>query len=172
MRKICLKCKKSKEIKNFKKGSKNKKGKQCYINTCKDCLKKQRREYRQSFSEDKHLELRKRKKRERDKRNLKYPEKLIWTRAKNRSTSKGIPFNIEIKDIIIPKFCPILGIKLERKFNKLHSGSPSIDKINNKKGYIKGNIAIISYKANGMKGDMDLAQVKKLYLYIKNNGNI
>lgn len=75
-------------------------------------------------------------------------------RAKERCKKSGLEFSITADDIVIPDTCPILGIKL--KENKGRSGaykdSPSLDRIDNTKGYIPGNVQVISQLANAMKG--------------------
>lgn len=60
--------------------------------------------------------------------------------------------NIEIKDIIVPEFCPYLGHKL--RSSGRYSNSPSIDRIDSSKGYVKGNIQVISWEANQLKKQM------------------
>ena len=81
------------------------------------------------------------------------PVRKMWYRAKSRANQKNIEFNISIEEVVIPEICPILGIKLQ-----CYSGSPggrhespSLDRIDNNKGYIKGNIRVISHLANQMK---------------------
>lgn len=73
--------------------------------------------------------------------------------AKNRAKTKNLDFNISVEDIEIPEFCPVLGIKLN--IHKGRSGgfkdSPALDRINNSKGYVKGNVRVISHLANMMK---------------------
>lgn len=91
---------------------------------------------------------------------------IILERAKRRSKVQNLPFNIEINDIIIPKYCPILEIRLERNYGgKPKSNSPSLDKIIPELGYVKGNIRVISHKANMMKNN---ATEKELKLFCKN----
>lgn len=73
----------------------------------------------------------------------------IRTRAKRR----GLPFNLDINDLTSPKVCPILGLELSRNTGTAASTSPSVDRIIPELGYIKGNIQVISNKANTMKND-------------------
>lgn len=89
------------------------------------------------------------------------PQQYILSRVKHYSKCMNIEFNIELEDIIIPEECPVLGIRLINYKNytikdKVKSGSmpynaPSIDRIDNSRGYVKGNVQIISWKANRMK---------------------
>ena len=82
----------------------------------------------------------------------KNPEKLILIRARGKAKYKGLDFNLELSDIVIPERCPYFGEKLEFK-GRLHNWAPSLDRIDNSKGYIKGNVEVISYLANRMKND-------------------
>lgn len=81
-------------------------------------------------------------------RREKHPEQEILLRAKSRAKEKGLDFNLEIQDILIPTHCPILGIPLVP-----NNGTISIDRIIPSLGYVKGNIWIISKKANTMKNN-------------------
>jgi hypothetical protein len=78
-------------------------------------------------------------------------EKNLFQQAQYRAKTKGIPFDIEISDIIIPETCPILGLPLKKSIDGNRDLSPSLDRIDNAKGYTKGNIQVISSKANTMK---------------------
>lgn len=84
------------------------------------------------------------------------PAKYMWSQAKARAKEKGLEFNIEISDIEIPEFCPVFGIKLEiggHGRGWKNDQSPTLDRIDNTKGYIKGNILVISWKANRLKSN-------------------
>ena len=70
--------------------------------------------------------------------------------SKNHAKSKNIEHTISIKDIIIPEECPILKTKFIGNNKKY---TYSIDRVNNTKGYIPGNIKIISRLANTMKNN-------------------
>jgi hypothetical protein len=74
---------------------------------------------------------------------------------KSRCRKNNLPFNLtkEYTDAITPTHCPVLGYELVRNVG---GGSPaynsiSIDRIVPSKGYIIGNVQIISHKANSMK---------------------
>ena len=82
-------------------------------------------------------------------KNLEY---LIWYRAKESSKKRGLEFNLEVEDIVIPKKCPYLGIELCFGIeNKGQDNYYSIDRIDSTKGYVKGNVQIISRFANTIK---------------------
>lgn len=76
----------------------------------------------------------------------------ICAKAKERAKKDGLEFSITIEDIPLPEFCPYLGIKLTHDLGQGQKFSnSSIDRINNTKGYIPGNVRIISRLANSMK---------------------
>ena len=92
--------------------------------------------------------------------------------AKPRAKEKGIEFDLPTyKDLPkCPDKCPILGIPLIVGSGKKGGGtnnSPSLDRIDNNKGYIKGNIQIISRKANQMKNNANFEDIRRLYLFMK-----
>jgi len=95
-------------------------------------------------------------------------KRMVLGRCKERAKNKGIEFNITIEDIIVPKYCPILNIEL-KPFNKQGGSynSPSIDRIDNSKGYIKGNIQVISKRANMIKTDATLEEILLVAEYLK-----
>ena len=93
------------------------------------------------------------------------PSRLLSS-AKSRAMKSNLDFNLELIDIIIPEFCPILGIKLNKNRIKFGPDSPSLDRVDTTKGYIKGNVKVISHRANTMKSDMTKEQIRKLYEYV------
>lgn len=80
--------------------------------------------------------------------------------ARRRASLKGIDFNITEDDIVIPSICPILEVPLIIGTKDNYEYSPSLDRIDNSKGYIKGNIQVISKKANSMKNSATLGELK------------
>ena len=77
----------------------------------------------------------------------------MLNQARHRAKRRGIPFNITLDDIRLPAFCPILGIPLDYGFKEGHliPSSPSLDRRDSAKGYVKGNVEVISMKANLIK---------------------
>jgi hypothetical protein len=87
----------------------------------------------------------------------------VKNRCKNRT---GIECSITLEDIVIPEMCPYLNIPLTRiqGQGKVWSNA-SVDRIDPSKGYVKGNIQIISNKANMMKHN---ATHEELITFAKN----
>lgn len=79
--------------------------------------------------------------------------KFLLIAAKQRSKNKNIQFNLTEKDLNIPDTCPVFGIPLT---------SPSLDRINPKEGYVKGNVRVISKRANRLKSDMTFEECQML----------
>lgn len=73
--------------------------------------------------------------------------------TKTRCEKLNIEFNLDYNDFIIPEKCPIFNTKLIVG-GKRSNNSPSIDRIDNNKGYIKGNTWIISDRANRLKSNL------------------
>ena len=116
-----------------------------------------------------------RKANERDKRrvhNNPQSTKLALLRsAKQRAKSRRLDFNIDASDIDLPNKCPLLGIPLFSSYrgeSKTYDNSYSIDRIDPRKGYIKGNVWVISYKANRIKNDATLDELETLVKNLKN----
>lgn len=88
--------------------------------------------------------------------------KRLLNSAKERARVKNREFSISIVDLKYVFKCPILGIPLDYSVGskkKMVLNSPSLDRIDNTKGYIKGNIAIISLLANQMKSSATAEQL-------------
>ena len=81
-------------------------------------------------------------------------------RSKSRAKKLNIEFNITIDDIILTEYCPLLNIKLDYiKKEQNNINAASLDRIDNTKGYVKGNVMIISVLANTMKSNATLEQL-------------
>jgi hypothetical protein len=99
--------------------------------------------------------------------------------VKRRAKEKNIPYNLDIEYFIdkdtkpdgqktgYPDYCPILKIKIDNELGADHR--PSFDRVLPERGYVKGNVKIISNKANRLKSNMSIEDFKKFIEYIENN---
>jgi hypothetical protein len=92
----------------------------------------------------------------------KTPMHHMYTQAKYRAKKFHLPFSIRITDITIPETCPLLGIALKVNRGHMRGNSPTLDRIISDRGYVPGNIWVVSNKANVMKNSASLAELKIL----------
>jgi len=95
---------------------------------------------------------------------------------KYKNYYKNIPINLKPEDLLpLPLNCPVLNVPLDYwGKNSRTWRNPCIDRIIPKKGYVKGNVIVISDLANRIKNDASPSEIKKVYewlnnYYIKNN---
>lgn len=79
---------------------------------------------------------------------------------KARAKKQGFPFDLTAKDIYVPEVCPALGVTLVFGGRKNHPYGPSVDKLIPRLGYIRGNVAVISTRANMIKHDATAAELR------------
>ena len=87
--------------------------------------------------------------------------KMFWS-AKHRAKIKSFKFNITIQDVVFPKVCPVLGYKIDYEGKRNAYNIPSLDRIDSNKGYIKGNVRVISNRANHLKNDATAYELMKV----------
>ena len=75
-----------------------------------------------------------------------------WHVAKVRSRERNLEFNITLEylESIYPddSLCPLLNIPLDWSTPPNHHSTPSLDRIDSSKGYTKGNVQWVSWRAN------------------------
>lgn len=95
------------------------------------------------------------------------PESQLLSNARSRAKRLGIEIDIEISDIVIPETCPLLGIPIFIGEGKSCNNSPSLDRVHPDKGYTKGNVRVISHKANTKKQDNTIEDFERFIRYMK-----
>jgi len=129
---------------------------------CRKCERKQRREYYRSGRQAAATRAN--------------PESCqlsnMVKKSKMRAKEKNLAHDIDIeylRSLGLPSHCPYLGIKLRWKVQaglgvkaKPFPESPSLDRIDSSKGYVKGNVIIVSHRANSIKRDADEQELYKL----------
>ncbi len=127
--KICTTCKQDKPLSDYPPDLRQKKdGKQA---KCRACINDWMREH--------------------------YRKDVVWSmirRAKSRAAREGFEFNLTSDDLNpLPTACPILGVVMRISEFSQDPCAYSLDRIDNSKGYVRGNVAVMSYKANRLKND-------------------
>lgn len=94
----------------------------------------------------------------------------MYSQLKSSAKKRGIRFTLEktdLWDLDYPLTCPVLGIPLTQNKSAAKDNSFSVDRIDNSKGYEPGNIIIVSNRANKLKGDASLEELKLIVEYYK-----
>jgi predicted nucleic acid-binding Zn ribbon protein len=91
-------------------------------------------------------------------------------RLKFRAKEKNIDFDLVPSDLDVPEFCSVLKIKLnyQNVGTGYHPDSPSVDRIDPKKGYVKGNVRVISSRANLLKNDATIEELQLVLADLEN----
>lgn len=126
--KVCTTCKTEKPLGDFPPDRRAKDGKQTKCRACiNDWIK---RHYRSN------------------------PAEHMLRRARSRATQRGFEFSITIDDILPPPdVCPVFGVRLRISTSGQDPWAYSLDRVDNSKGYVPGNVVVMSYKANRLKND-------------------
>lgn len=137
--KYCHKCEQEKPTTEFYKDKRRKDGLTPYCKPCHCSYKtiEGNKKATQTYHQKKKLED---------------PVMFMWKRAKHRAQYdyKGMEFTIQKEDIILPERCPYFDVPflpLDKRWGY------SLDRIDSSKGYIPGNVEVISRLANTMKNN-------------------
>lgn len=102
-------------------------------------------------------------------RNARYrrdPRKAMLHNCRQTAELKEIPFALTEADIVIPAVCPVLALVLAVSEGERSDNSPSIDRVIPERGYVPGNIRIISWRANRIKSDATADELRRIARYI------
>jgi len=80
--------------------------------------------------------------------------------SKNRARERGIEHSITERDLQKVLICPYTGLEIDWTASGKHIRNPSVDRIDNSKGYIPGNVEVISSMANTMKSNASVTQLQ------------
>lgn len=85
---------------------------------------------------------------------------------KENAIRAGIEFDLIWSDLQWPTHCPITGVELDYFNSKREDNSPTFDRIDPSKGYVRGNVAIISARANRIKDNGTAEEHRRIADYI------
>lgn len=174
-------CKKCSTWKDSEDWYHNKNGKRDSM--CKDCRKDYRKDAKKILSKEYYKEHREHYLELHKKWREENVEKKLWHSARGSAKKRNLEFSLEPEDIVIPEICPVLGIAIDTHAEagtgrgndwKQNPYRPSIDRFDSSKGYTKDNIRIISWRiswrANVLKRDASLDEMKRIYEWMLNEG--
>lgn len=140
--KRCTACRVEKKLEEFYRDDRTKKGKQSH---CKRCICESSRAA-----------------------SLADPIKAMLKRAQSRARKKGFEFSLVAEDLMpLPTRCPIFGIELTRGNGQQDPSAFSLDRIDNSKGYVSGNVIVMSYLANRLKNDGTAEHHEKIAAWMR-----
>lgn len=156
--KACTKCG---EVKLFSEFVRKACAKSGYASHCLVCNRKRKKKYRQEGKENASC------------RNNPMTKQLASMIVRSRKTAKekGLDHDIDVGYLrtIIPAQCPYLGVKLRWKSQmglgvkgQAYPDSPSLDRIDSSKGYVKGNVVIASHRANSIKNNANEQELLRI----------
>jgi hypothetical protein len=96
---------------------------------------------------------------------IKHRKDNLVRSAKHRARRFKVPFAISASDLNWPERCPVLDIPLEYETTSFRERSPSIDRLIPELGYVPGNVAVISMRANRLKNSATPMELEKLAAY-------
>lgn len=164
-------CKCCAETKNIEEFTKKKQCKMGYSRLCKLCASEYSREHYEknpNYYKERYQSIREDALKDGKERYRSNPELALLKGAKQRARRKDIPLDITVEDIVIPQYCPILNIELKVSEDHPSANSPSLDRIVPELGYVKGNIQVISNKANRIKSDASPEELKLFSNWVLN----
>ena len=150
--KLCSKCEKFKPKSEFYRSGQKRGGVRAECKECSDAMTlRWQRKNRAAYNAQRVAY---------DKAHI--PQTLIRA-ARARAKQRGLRFNLTVKDILpLPKTCPVLGLPLTVGIGRWKPVSYTIDRVDNSQGYIRGNVIVVSRRANTLKGDASLAEMMAL----------
>ena len=88
------------------------------------------------------------------------------TQKKHNARVRGVAFSLKLSDLYpLPEFCPALGIRINYNATGPQDDALSIDRLDPNQGYVPGNIALVSMRANRIKNNANLEELKKLVAF-------
>jgi hypothetical protein len=96
---------------------------------------------------------------------INHPINYLLSLARCRAKAKGIKFDLTVADLgAPPKICPVLGLELRYfgRSKKNATDTATLDRIENSRGYVAGNVIIVSARANELKRDATPNELRQL----------
>lgn len=132
---------------------------------CKPCMRKRNQAWHESHRD----QIRERQRASTRKHRVLNPRSMFLRSIRWRAKAQGMVCTLTIDDLVIPEFCPVLGMRLtfgmglgEGRRDGAADSRASVDRLDSSKGYTPDNIVIVSWRANRIKSDATAAELKAL----------
>ena len=168
LEKQCSKCKQVLPFENFSKNPSTPDG---LRSNCRKCDAQRRKQWWKNGGAEKQQSYRKA-------NPVQRITSCLVTGARRRAKNKNLPFEIDLdyvrsmagENAEFASHCPVFGIALDWSCmrgngSKPLPNSPSLDRIDPERGYVKGNVKIISFRANLIKSDASPSELKLVAAY-------
>jgi hypothetical protein len=168
--KHCPVCEKDKPIDEFYNSRGTKTGKSGYCKTCSNEDGRTRRESGsfRNLPDNKKKEIYSRINANRQSLRRRDPLRAMLSRSKKGAKQRGLEFTITSKDIDFVDTCPVFGIPLEQTVGGIASyNSRSLDRTDSAKGYVPGNVKVMSFRANTLKSNATIEELESVVAYMK-----
>lgn len=168
--KMCTSCKQTLSLDNFHANKKGRAGRQAKCKRCTSALYYEPTKGKKSEAVRQRRATEDGRAREREwqkARRRAFPLTRILQEAKVRAAKRGLEFTISAEDLSMPDVCPVLGLPIGMGFGARSDNSASIDRIDSQKGYVPGNVRVISWRANRLKNDATLDELRAIVAYME-----
>ena len=103
------------------------------------------------------------------KHGLSGPVEKIWARwstIRARKRWSGRAFTVTPQELEWPERCPVLGVVLDYSGRCKRTGW-SLDRLDSTKGYVTGNVRVLSQRANRLKHDATITDLERLLAWMR-----
>ncbi|AMR79437.1 MULTISPECIES: hypothetical protein [Cupriavidus] len=93
--------------------------------------------------------------------------RLLLKSSRYRAKRGGLRHTLTLADIYVPDRCPVLGLRLIPSKGRAGPNSPSLDRIDSRKGYVPGNVIVVSWRANELKKNATLLEMERVAAFYR-----
>ena len=89
----------------------------------------------------------------------------LFLSVRSNAKRRGIAFAVAEHEVPWTDVCPVFGVPIGPRVGKPADDSASIDRKDNSRGYVPGNVVVVSYRANRIKNDATVAELKRIVTF-------
>lgn len=168
--KTCPHCKIHKPLSDFGPDKRASDGKQSCCRKCSTSRRNARRKESGVSNQEHYQRYRDTYKRKAKAYRVNNTARYLLQQARARANRKGIDFSLSEDDILpLPEHCPVLGIPLRSGQFVRDPQSFTLDRVDNSKGYTPDNVRVISFRANTLKADASVDELRSLVRYMEDH---